>query len=169
MEVQKQDWVAPASAWTSYLDKVILRVNQTEGTSYWDYISEFGTSIDTSNWSYIKKCTIDHTKIDEDLTNFPVLVKIDSSKSNYQHFFDNAGTDGASVRFVSSLGSSQALLKFEKVRFDAANKKAEYFVKIPSVSKDNDTVFRLLYGRSGSLDGSDKTEVWGDEVKGAWH
>ena len=167
--VQKQDWVAPASNWTSYLDKVVLRVNQTAGTSYWDYISEFGTSVNTSNWSYAKRYKIDHTKIDENLTNFPVLIKIDNTKPNYQHFFDNAGTGGSSVRFVSSLGTSQAHLKFEKVRFDATNKKAEYFVKIPSVSKDNDTYFYLLYGRTGALDGSDKTEVYGDEFKAVYH
>ena len=115
--VQKQDWVSPYSNWTSYLDKVVLRVNQSAGTSYWDYISEFGTSVDTSNWSYAKRYKIDQTKIDEDLTDFQVLVKIDNTKPNYQHFFDNAGTDGASVRFVSELGSSKALLKFEKVIF----------------------------------------------------
>ena len=78
----KQDWISPASNWTSYLDKVVLRVNQTAGTSYWDYISEFGTSVNTSNWSYNKKYKIDHTKKDEDLTDFQVLVRIDNKKPN---------------------------------------------------------------------------------------
>ena len=73
------------------------------------------------------------------------------------------------MRFVSSLGTSQEHLKFEKVRFDATNKKAEYFVKIPSVSSTTDTYFYLLYGRTGALDGSDKTEVYGDEFKAVYH
>jgi len=116
-----------------------------------------------TGYSYRKKITIDQTKVDADLVDFPVLVKLTSTNFD----FAKALSTGYDIRFTGSDGTT--LLKYERERHDSTGKLAEYFVKIPSVSKDNDTVFRLLYGRSGALDGSDKTEVWGDEVKAMWH
>jgi hypothetical protein len=66
------------------IGKVILTIN------YFDYNSDTKTiSLDishntkdynvswyNSNWAYRTKITIDHTKVEGDLTNFPLLLKI---------------------------------------------------------------------------------------------
>ena len=50
------------------------------------------------NWSYCKKIIIDHTKVDADLTNFPVLI-YNSSDTDLR---DHAQTDGDDIAFVSN-------------------------------------------------------------------
>jgi len=47
-----------------------------------------------------KKLTIDQTKVDDDLIDFPVLVKLTSSNFD----FSKANADGYDIRFTSSDG-----------------------------------------------------------------
>jgi len=107
-----------------------------------------------TGWSYRRKITIDHTKIDNDLTDFPVLVKLTSSNFNFNH----ARNDGYDIRFTKDDG--ETLLKYERERHDAANEKAEYWVKIPSISSTTDTIFYIYYGKSDASDGEDAENVW---------
>jgi len=116
-----------------------------------------------SGWQYRKKITIDETKIDDDLTDFPVLVKLTSSNFD----FSKARSDGFDVRFCSSDGTT--LLKYERERHDATNQVAEYWVKIPSVSSSADTDFYIYYGNAPASDGADPTNVWDSNFIGVWH
>jgi len=116
-----------------------------------------------SGWSYRKKITIDHTKIDSDLTDFPVLVKLTSSNFD----FSKARSDGYDIRFTASDGTT--LLKYERERHDATEQKAEYWVKIPSVSSSSNTEFYIYYGNSSATDGADATNVWDSNFQGVWH
>jgi len=110
-------------------------------------------------WDYRKKIVIDHTKIDEYLTNFPVLVKLTSSNFD----FTKVKNDGTDIRFTKSDG--QTLLSYERERYDTNNGNAEYWVKIPSISSTTDTVFYVYYGNSSATDGANKTNVWDSHYK----
>ena len=116
-----------------------------------------------SGWSYRKLITIDHTKIDETLTDFPVLVKLTSSNFD----FSKALSTGYDIRFTSDNGTT--LLKYERERHDQANSLAEYWVKVPSISNTSPTNFYLYYGKSDAADGADPTNVWDANYKGVWH
>uniref|UniRef100_A0A7V3N5V3 DUF2341 domain-containing protein n=1 Tax=candidate division CPR3 bacterium TaxID=2268181 RepID=A0A7V3N5V3_UNCC3 len=116
-----------------------------------------------SPWLYRKKITIDETKVDADLTDFPVLVKLTSTNFN----FSKALSTGYDIRFTSSDGTT--LLKYERERHDATNQVAEYWVKIPSVSGTVNTDFYIYYGNSSASDGADPTNVWDSNFKGVWH
>jgi len=116
-----------------------------------------------SGWKYRKKITIDHTKIDSNLKNFPVLVKLTSSNFD----FSKARSDGYDIRFTASDGTT--LLKYERERHDSANQVAEYWVKIPSVSSSANTEFYIYYGNSSASDGADPTNVWDSYFKAVWH
>ena len=61
-----------------------------------------------SGWTYRKKLTIDSTKVNSSLTNFPVSVQLKSSNFD----FTKAKTNGDDIRFTSSDGTT--LLKFER-------------------------------------------------------
>ena len=50
-----------------------------------------------SGWTYRKEITIDATKIDADLTDFPVLVKLTSTNFD----FSKVRSDGFDIRFTS--------------------------------------------------------------------
>jgi len=116
-----------------------------------------------ANWTYRKKITINHTKIDSDLTDFPVLVKLTSANFD----FSKANADGFDIRFTSDDGTT--LLKFERERHDQANSLAEYWVKIPAVSASADTIFYVYYRTEDTADGADPTNVWDANYKGVWH
>ena len=107
-----------------------------------------------SDWQYRKLITIDHTKIDQDLTDFPVLVKLASSTFD----FSKATSTGHDIRFTDSLGTTT--LKHERERHDSINEIAEYWVKIPSVASSTYTEFYMYYGNPEAGDGADPTNVW---------
>jgi len=116
-----------------------------------------------SGYTTRRKLTIDHTKIDSDLTDFPVLVKLTSSNFD----FSKSNSDGYDIRFCSSDGTT--LLKYERERHDSTNEVAEYWVKIPSVSSSADTEFYIYYRTDDTADGADPTNVWDSHFKGVWH
>jgi hypothetical protein len=104
-------------------------------------------------WRYYKDLYIDHTKIDSDLTDFPVLVKLNSTNFD----FSKAQSTGYDIRFTLQDGT---LLKYERERHDSTNQLAEYWVKIPSVLSTVDTTFRMYFGNPSAVDGADPTNVW---------
>lgn len=110
------------------------------------------------NWltgfSYRKAITIDHTKIDADLTDYPTLVKLTSSNFD----FAKAQPNGQDVRFTDSGG--QTLLSYDREKHDAVGQSAIYWVKIPSVSSSVDTVIYVYYGNMAAADGEDQHNVW---------
>ena len=114
-------------------------------------------------WLYYKKITIDHTKVDNDLTNFPLLVKLDSTNFDFTH----AQSDGSDIRFTSSDGST--LLDYERERHDSTNQVAEYWVKIPTISSTTDTEVYIYYGNTSASDGENATSVWDSDYVGVWH
>ena len=116
-----------------------------------------------SGYTTRKKITIDYTKIDDDLTDFPVLVKLTSSNFD----FSKANSDGFDVRFTSDNGTT--LLKYERERHDSDNEVAEYWVKIPSISSTEDTDFYLYFRSLDTADGADPTNVWDSSFKMVQH
>jgi hypothetical protein len=116
-----------------------------------------------AGWTYRKKITIDYTKIDAALTDFPVLVKLTSSNFD----FTKARSDGYDIRFTSSDGVT--LLKYERERHDSTNSVAEYWVKIPFVSNTGNTEFYIYFGAPSASDGVDPTNVWDSNFFSVWH
>lgn len=116
-----------------------------------------------SGWTNRRQLTIMGTLIDQPLTDFPVLVKLDSS------FFDfsKAKSDGADVRFTGFDGVT--LLKYEIERWDGVGGKAEIWVRMASVSSPADTSFYIYYGNSGASDAQDPTNVWDNNFAMVMH
>lgn len=107
-----------------------------------------------SGWNNRRLLTIDGTKIDAALTDFPVLVKLQSS------FFDfgKAQVNGQDVRFTDPDGTT--LLKYEIEKWNSAGGEAYIWVKIPSVASGSYTTFYMYYGNSSASDAQDPTNVW---------
>jgi len=105
------------------------------------------------DWQYYKTFTIDSTKIDGNLTNFPITVILDSGNFNFAH----ARSDGYDIGFTDSDGNEIA---FEREEHDSSNQRATYHVKIPSVSSSSSTTFKMYYGKSDAINREDITSVW---------
>lgn len=107
-----------------------------------------------SAWGYRIKITIDNTKVDGDLTNFPVMVYLDNGVN---FTFANAQADGDDIRFTEDDGTT--LLKYEREYHTSPD--AWYWVKIPTVSSSApSTYFYMYYGNNIAADGEDATNVW---------
>jgi len=61
-----------------------------------------------NDWQHRQKITIDHTKIDSDLSDFPIKVILNNTNFD----FSKAQADGADIRFTSEDG--ETLLKHER-------------------------------------------------------
>lgn len=119
-------------------------------------------TVDGLEYSTRKKLTIDNTKIDAALADFPVLVKLTDARFDWA----KSNADGFDVRFTSSDG--ETLLKYERERHDGADY-AEYWVKIPTVASASDTDFYIYYRTTDTADGADPTNVWDASFQGVWH
>lgn len=74
-----------------------------------------------TDWTYRKKLTFDNSGQSENLTNFPVLVKLTSSNFD----FTRAKTNGEDIRFVDAgANPGDSILKHEIEKWDNANSQA---------------------------------------------
>lgn len=116
-----------------------------------------------SDYQYRKKLTVDHTKIDSSLSNFPVLIRL----RNTNFDFSKAKTDGTDITFTTSDGETK--LKFDRARYDNSNEEAEFYVKLLTISDSIDTEFYIYYGGSTASDENDPENVYDSNFKGIYH
>jgi len=123
----------------------------------------FGYDFYGTNFQYRKDITIDNTKIDANLSYFPVLVKLTSSNIDFTHFLHSTN-DGYDIRFTDSInGSGDAngnVLDFERERFDKSGEVAEIWVEIPSISSSSPTTFYMFYGNTDCANGENVNGTW---------
>ena len=129
-----------------------------------------------------RKCSlvIQASKVDSDLTDFPVLLTEDSLPLE---MFDADGSctalnGGGDIRFSFDTGGDTQLA-CEVVTFitdsDPTNGKAEIWVKVPTITSGVNTTFYVWYNNvagetqpvSSGTYGSDN--VWNSNFKGVWH
>jgi len=114
-------------------------------------------------WEYRQKLTFDNSGQGENLVDFPVLVKLDSTRINYSKT-QNSGQD---IRFVDSDDST--VLKYEIEKWDE-NGVSWVWVKVPRIDgSSNDDYIYMYYGNPSAPDGQNPTAVWDSHYKGVWH
>ena len=100
-------------------------------------------------WSNRIKLAIDHTKIDGDLTDFPVRVHLSnasgSTLGDVSPVFDELGSDAnrKKIAVTTADGVTQCFVEIEN--WDSVNREADLWVKVPNVSSTEDTVLYLYY------------------------
>lgn len=111
---------------------------------------------------YYKQISIDHTKITENLSNFPVLVRLNSDN------FDFGPTQnyGQDIRFsAQQTWAAESGYAYEIETFDRNGERADIWVKIPFISSETDTIFYLHYGDAELPDAQDSYSVWSSPYK----
>ncbi|HKP97339.1 MAG TPA: DUF2341 domain-containing protein [Fibrobacteria bacterium] len=121
---------------------------------------------DYSAWSYQARIQFNTTSsgagVSENVTNFPVLVRLTSNN----FIFSQAMPDGADIRFEDPDGTA---LSYQIERWDATNKLAEVWVKVPQVDGNSDRDYILMYwGRVSATSESSGSGVFGN-YKAVWH
>lgn len=133
---------------------------KTAGTPGTDWIA----TDSGHNWSYRKKITFDNSTQNADLTDFPVLIKLDKDSDIDYSKTQNLGQD---IRFTDSDGATS--LKYEIEKWDESGT-SYVWVKVPKIDQSSatDNIY-MYYGNTGALDGQDGPSVWDNGFLGVWH
>jgi len=120
------------------------------------------------------KLTIDHTKIDDTLSDFPATAFFTDAQA--EEIFAEFDADEDFDRGQFALGDD-TLLYAEKELFDDSESKAIYHVKIPSISSSVDTDYYFYYDNSadhnttyiGATGTTAGENVWDSNFKAVYH
>lgn len=125
----------------------------------------------TNSWGSRKKITINNTASAAHLTNFPILVKLDSSRIDYGKT-QNAGQD---IRFVDP-SDRTTVLNHEVETWNESG--ASYvWVKVPQIDAGSTTDYIWMYYNNSSV-GSPSTQLgssahaigtWDSSYRGVYH
>ncbi len=152
--------VLAASSKTYTISSVAASNYTTIGTSL--------TTKATSNWynpSYSHRLTLTINKehIGEELTDFPIVVQLDSAQS---HLFNTVREDGHDLVFTDK---NNQKLSHEIESFDKNNKEATIWLKVPTLKPTEDTVLYLYYGNPTSEDNQNAQDVWSNGYAAVYH
>ena len=130
-------------------------------------------------FSYYREITIDHTLVDGTsgalpATGFPVLISLTATHDgNWIKTTDQTGghiesADGYDIIFRDS--DNQTQLYHEIEDYDGATGTLVAWVRIDSLSKENDTTIYMYYGnKCNNSPTGNPAKVWDDNYVGVWH
>jgi hypothetical protein len=113
------------------------------------------------NWNYRKQITIDHTLVEKELTNFPVLVQTTSLD-----FVNHVQNDGDDFVFTND---DNIQLNHEIESYNSTTGSLTAWVNITLLSDLTDTTFWLYYGNPFCDDQQNIHGTWDSQYQGVWH
>jgi hypothetical protein len=117
--------------------------NATPDSSWWN-----------SGYSYRRKITFNNSAQAENLTHFPVLIKLDSNRIDYTQTQDQ----GQDIRFVDSDNSTELPYQIEK--WDESGT-SSVWVKVPQIDASSNTDYIwMYYGNGSATDNQNASGVW---------
>ena len=132
-------------------------------------------------WKSRIKLTIDQTKVDAALSDFPILVKIAVSSGlgadDLTAVFDELASDANRKKIAVTTSDEITQCYVEIERWDDASELAWLWVKVPSVAHDADTILYLYYDSAqadnttyvGDTGSAAAQAVWDASFAGVWH
>jgi hypothetical protein len=112
-------------------------------------------------WGYRRTVTVDHLRVVEDQTQFPVLVDFSDASLG-----SHAKTDGSDIAFVDS---NNVKLAHEIESYDSASGHLIAWVKIPLLSSTQDTMIYMYYGNSMAANQQNPGAVWDSDYAMVQH
>jgi Concanavalin A-like lectin/glucanases superfamily/Domain of unknown function (DUF2341) len=155
---------ANPSLYLNFNDPTTAFKDQVSGLSFTgpDLVSPF---------AYERTITIDHTKVGgSDAANFPVLI---AGTYPYLATVANGGlvqnANGYDVMFFAD-SNLTTKLSWEVESYNATTGAVVYWVKVPTVSAETDTVIYLAYDNpSATTDWSNRTATWDSSFNAVYH
>ena len=110
-----------------------------------------------ADWKYKRTLTFNNASSSENLTDFPVLVRLTPDTFDYA----KARGDGYDLRFIDDNGTTS--LPFEIESWDATAT-SSIWVRVPQIdSAATDDTITMYYGNPGASLPSDPTTVWDND------
>jgi len=94
------------------------------------------------SWTYRKPITIDNTGNSNDLTNYQVLIVLNSTNFD----FSKANSDGSDIRFIDSDDTTK--LNYWIEEWDSTNQEAKIWVNVTSIPASSTKTIYMYYGNS---------------------
>ena len=147
--------------------------NQGERNSFYT-INQSANPWNATDWTLFDTITIDHTQIDEDLTDFPVYVDLgDLSNRFWNTTPSDSGTVGTDIRITTDAESPVELAR-ELVTASSTQETGELHFRADVISSTTDTIFRIYYngtttGDYHPIDTYGRNNVWDNGYVGVWH
>ncbi len=116
-----------------------------------------------SAWTNRVKITVDNTKVDADLTDFPVYVNLNNLPST---FFDIVLSNGTDIKVTTS--DEETNCPRELVAIDTVADTGELWFKAPTLNNATDTVFYIYYGKAAGGE-TNNTATWETNFKAVYH
>ncbi|MFW9875359.1 MAG: DUF2341 domain-containing protein [Candidatus Thorarchaeota archaeon] len=113
-------------------------------------------------FAYYKEITINHLKVSEDLTNFPLLISISDTDLH-----DHAQGDGDDIAFSNSTDWLDH--EIEAFNKNGTHARLEAWVRIPFLSSIVDTKIYMYYGNATMNSQQNPSGVWNTGFKAVWH
>jgi len=118
----------------------------------------------TTSWGARRKITLNNAASAENLSDFPLLVKVNSSRIDYGKT-QGAGQD---IRFVDP-SDPNTVLPYEIEEWNESGD-SYIWVKVPQINSASTTDYIWMYYDNASIgDGQDATNVWDSDFKAVWH
>ncbi|MFX1508469.1 MAG: DUF2341 domain-containing protein, partial [Promethearchaeota archaeon] len=117
-----------------------------------------------TRWKYRKNITIDHTKVDADLTNFPIYIELYDSDLQQE-----AQASGNDILFTNASGH---LLNHEIEVYDRVYNSSHSHLVVwvnSNLSSTQDTIISMYYGNPTAVNQEYSEDVWDDAYVGVWH
>jgi hypothetical protein len=134
-----------------------------------------------SGWANRIQITIDQTKVDANLTNFPVLVHLSAksglNQADVSAVFDKLTTNNnrKKIAVTTSDGITQCYVEISY--WSDADEQAALWVKVPGISSSTNTILYLYYDAAhadntdnvGDTGSSPAQKVWDSNYVAVWH
>jgi hypothetical protein len=133
-------------------DSKIASSTQSDVTGGQVQLDTYPISLDLANFGSCRKLTIDAGDIDADLTDFPILVHLNSSYIDWSKVQD----DLDDLRFTVD---NATLLKYEIDSY-TTNSEAWIWVKVPAIDDLVNTDLFMYYNNATVTSGQDTENVW---------
>jgi len=149
-----------------------------EGGTGYGSDAQFDTLGGDLGWGQRLRLTIDASKVDEDLTNFPVLINLSSSSGwnsdNVSLVFTELGSNSHKIAVTTDDGITQCYVEISS--WNSTTEKAVLWTKVPLVSHTTDTILYLYYDNAqadndsyvGDTGSAVSQNVWSG-FAGVWH
>jgi hypothetical protein len=151
------------STWVSGTEDIVFYVESSNA-------SGSAAAWYSSSWLYRVKITVDHTKVDADLTDFPVFVNLANLPAGFHANVNQ--TDARDIRVTSSDGTTE--LPRDVVFYNSSSDTGELHFKASSLANSANTEFFIYYGNASASEPAanstyGKNNVYTNGYRGVWH
>jgi hypothetical protein len=151
-----------------YTWTVEVKDDEVTTVKQFSFYTEIGPPFDPfdpfdEGWQYRKKITIDHTKVEGNLENFPVLISLTDTDLR-----DKAQNDGDDILFMDGPGVANRLCH-EIEYYEDTYGELIAWVNILSLSSSDDTVLYMYYGNPSCNSQQYPERAWNRDFVAVYH